>query len=80
MYTQGEIMRFVLEVDTSGPHILTFYKPNAITSAVFAIWHSAKDPRSDSRTFLVFIYIWQKDVSKIPWVTGAPRNVNSARE
>ena len=35
---------------------------------------------SDSRTFLIFIYIWQEDVAKISKVPGAIRNVNPARE
>ena len=29
---------------------------------------------------LVFTYIWQEDVEKIPQVPDAPRNVNPARE
>ena len=35
-------------------------------------------PSSDG-TFLVFTYIWQKDVAEISKVPGAPRNVNAAR-
>ena len=31
--------------------ILTFYERNAITSAVFAIWHSARARASDDKTF-----------------------------
>ena len=42
---------FVLKVATSGL-TETFYERNAITSAVFAKWHSTRAPRSDSRTFL----------------------------
>ena len=42
--------------------------------------HSARGPPSDSRTFLVFTYIWQEDVAKILQVPEAPRNVNPARE
>ena len=30
--------------------------------------------------FLVFTYIWQEDVAKIPQVPGAPRNVSPAQE
>ena len=33
--------------------ILTFYERNAITSAVFAIWHSARARPSDGTTFFV---------------------------
>ena len=36
-------------------------------------------PRSDGKTYLVFSYIWQKDVAKIPKVPGVPRSVNPAR-
>ena len=54
-------MGFVLKVATSGPH-LNFYERNAITSAVFAIWHSAQMVG----LFLVFTYIWQENVAKIP--------------
>ena len=46
--------------------ILTFYERNAITSAVFAIWLSARARPSDGKTFLVFTYICQEDVAKIP--------------
>ena len=35
-------------------------------------------PHSDGETFLVFIYIWQKDVEKISKVPSASRNVNPA--
>ena len=45
--------------------ILTFYERNAITSAVFAIWHSARARPSDNKTLLVFSYICQEDVAKI---------------
>ena len=31
------------------------------------------------RLFLIFIYIWQDNVAKIPKVLGAQRNVNPAR-
>ena len=35
-------------------------------------------PRSDGKTFLVFIYIWQENDAKIPQMPGAQRNVNPA--
>ena len=41
---------FVLKVATSGPH-LNFYELNTITSAVFAIWITARALPSDDRTF-----------------------------
>ena len=48
--TRVKLRVFVLKAATSGPH-QTFYERNATTSAVFAIWHSARAQRSDSRTF-----------------------------
>ena len=36
--------------------------------------------RSNLKIFLVFTYIWQKDVAKISKVPGAQRDVNSARQ
>ena len=33
-------------------------------------------PRSDGKNFLVFTYIWQEDVAKIPKVPGALHNKN----
>ena len=30
--------------------------------------------------FLVFTYIWQEDVAKIPYLPGVKRNVNPAQE
>ena len=50
--------------------ILTFYERNAITSAAFAIWLSARDRPSDGKSFLVFTYIRQEDVAKIPYIAG----------
>ena len=41
---------FVLKVTTSGPHI-PFYEGNAITTAGFAIRHSATAPRSNGKNF-----------------------------
>ena len=35
--------------------------------------------RSNGEPFLVFVYIWLKDVEKISKVLCAPRNVNPAR-
>ena len=33
----------------------------------------------DGKTlFLVYVYVWRKDVAKISKVSGAPRNVNPA--
>ena len=32
------------------------------------------------RLFLIFTYIWQKDLAKIPKVPGAQRTVNPARQ
>ena len=46
--------------------ILIFYECSAITSAVFAIWLSARARPSNGKTFLVFTYICQEDVAKIP--------------
>ena len=40
----------------------------------------AKGPALKSRLFMVFIYIWQKDVAKISNVPGAQRDVNPARQ
>ena len=49
--TQVKLLRgFVLKVATSGPH-LRFYERNAITRAGFTIWHSARAPLSDGKTF-----------------------------
>ena len=31
------------------------------------------------RLFLIFSYIWQEDVAKLPKVPGALRNINPAR-
>ena len=74
--TRVKLLRgFVLKVATLGPH-LSFYKRNAITTAGFTIWYSARAPRSDGKTFLVFTYIWQEDVANIPKVPAAPCNVN----
>ena len=36
-------------------------------------------PHSDGETFLVFTYIWQKDIAEISKVPRALRNVNPAR-
>ena len=36
-------------------------------------------PLSDGETFLVFTYIWLKDVEKISKMPSAPRNENPAR-
>ena len=49
--------------------------------AEFTIWHGATAgaSRADAKTFLVFPYIWQEDVAKIPKVAGFPRNANPAR-
>ena len=47
--------------------------------AVFAIWHSAWAPPSVG-LLLIFIYIRQEGVAKIPKLAGAPRNVNPAQE
>ena len=56
--------------------ILTFYERNAITSAVFAVWLSARERPSDGKTFMVFTYIWPEDLAKIPYIAGS--NVNPA--
>ena len=70
---------FVLKVAMSGL-IKTFYERNAITTAVFAIWYSARPLAQIVELFLVFTYIWQEDVAKIPYVPGALCNVNPDRE
>ena len=36
--------------------------------------------RSDGETFLVYTYIWQKDVAIIFKLPGASRNITPARE
>ena len=38
-----------------------------------------RPPRSNGETFMVFTYIWQKDVAKISKVIRAQCNVNPAR-
>ena len=35
-------------------------------------------PRFDGKTFLVFTYIWQEDVAKIPKLPVTARNANTA--
>ena len=57
------------------------YERNATTRAGFILWHSARAPRSDGEIFfLIFTYIWQEDVAKIPKVPGAQCDVNPARQ
>ena len=69
---------FVLKVATSGPH-LPFYERIAITTA--GLYGTVPGPPAQMvRLFLVFTYIWQEDVAKIPKVPGAPCNVNPAWE
>ena len=65
---------FVLKASILGPH-LPFYERSAITRAGFSIiWHStSRRFRAQMvRLFLVFAYIWQKDVAKIFKVPKAP--------
>ena len=72
---------FVLKVPILGPH-LPFHERNAVTRAGFTIiWHSTtKGFRAQMvRLFLVFTYIWQKDVAKIFKVPRSPHNINLAR-
>ena len=42
--------------------------------------HSAKAPRLNGKTYVVFTYIWQVKVAKIPKVPEASRNVNPAQK
>ena len=43
-------------------------------------WYQLGAMRSNVKTFLIFTYIWQKDVAKMSKVPGAQRGVNSARQ
>ena len=43
-------------------------------------WYQLRAMRSNVKTFLIFTYIWQKDVAKMSKVPGAQRDVNSPRQ
>ena len=63
---------FVLRVATRGPH-LVFSWTLINTRAELPKSKVPRVPRSNSKTFfLVFTYIWQKDIAKIPKAPGAP--------
>ena len=80
MYNRREIESFVLKVAISGPH-QTFLWTQCNNQG--RIYHMAQyllgALRSDDEIFLVFTYIWLKDVEKISKVPSAPCNVNPAR-
>ena len=42
--------------------------------------YQLRTQRSNHKIFMVFTYIWQKDVAKIFKVPGAQRDVNPARQ
>ena len=70
---------FIKEVATSSSH-LTFLKSNAITGRDLPYGPVPEALHSGGKALiLVYTYVWQEAVAKIPKVPGAPRYVNPAR-
>ena len=66
----GLLRDFVLKVAICGPH-LPFYERNAITRAGVTIWHSAKAPRTDGKTFFgLHIYLAGKCCNNLQSTRG----------
>ena len=80
MYNLGEIKGFCPKNCNVRHSHNFFYEHNAITSAEFTKWHSARCPVLRwYDVYLVFTYIWQEDVVNILKLPKAPRNVNPSR-
>ena len=73
--TRVKLRVFVLKIASSSPLLTFFYERNAITRAGFIMHGTVPGPpRSDDKTFLIFICIWQEYVAKVPKVPRVPSN------
>ena len=80
MYNADEIKGFYHKSCYLGLSFNLFENVNAIAVRDLPYGTVLGALRSDGNTlFLVYTYVWQKDVVKIFIVPGAPRNVDPAR-
>ena len=80
MYNPGKIKSFFLKSCYLGPHVTFFI--NVMQQPESDLFHgTVPGPRAQMvRLFLVFTYIWQEDLAKIPKEPGAQRDINPARQ
>ena len=79
--TAEKMRTFVPKVTISGPHQTFLWTKCNNQGRIYQnmAQYLLEAPPSNGEAFLVFTYIWQKDVEKISKVSSAMRNVNPTR-